>query len=224
MKKHSRTLLALIFGASLLVSACTTTETSSDVTGNWLQESGDAPFETVIVFGVAPDQRAREAFEDALARNITEAGARGIAGHRYARRTNVEELTTENVIEMIKQTGADAVLLTRMIDQEVAQGLSKEETILHVGPTVRVAQNEDASMTAVMASNYAVEVVPGSATIKANTVLESIVFRPLLTDQPVYRAMTDARFEFGPGDVVEEAALRFADAIARQLRQDDVIR
>ena len=39
-------------------------------------------------------------------------------------------------------------------------------------------------MTAVMASNYAVEVVPGSSMIKANTVLESIIFRPSLQTSP----------------------------------------
>ena len=36
--------------------------------------------------------------------------------------------------------------------------------------------------------------------------------------------MTDARFNFGPGDAVEDAAYRFANAIAGQLRSDEVIR
>lgn len=220
-----RTVLCLLVSVLLVVTVgCASTSISSDSSGNWQHGHSEyAPFMTVIVVAVAPDSSARDVFEQALVKSIGQHGGEGIAAHKYGRRMGSSQLTRDIVLEMVEQTGADAILLTRVAGQHAAAGVSQEETIVHVGPTVRVAQNEDKSMTAVVASNYAVEIVPGTMVIKADTVLESLVYRPAAGDDPVYRATTDAHFEMGPGDHPEEAAYNYALAIGKLLRKDGVI-
>jgi hypothetical protein len=208
-----------------IVAGCASTTTSSDSSGSWQHgRSADAPFNTVFIIAIAADSNAREAFEQALAKSIDDAGGNGIAAHRYGRQMGFKKLTRDIVLDLANKSGSDAILITRVLDQEMATGISQEEIIVHVGPMVRVAQNEDASMTAIVASNYAVEIVPGSMVVEADTLLESRVYQPSTGDKLLYRATTDTHFEMGPGDSIEAAAYEYGIAIGQLLRKDGVIR
>lgn len=208
---------------SLLIGACAST--SSSTAGNWQGSAGSqSPVNKVIIFAFSPDANAREAFEQSLSRAVSAGGTEGIAGHRYARLSGTSELTKDTILALVEKSGADAVIVTRVMNTGIQGDKTQEEAILHVGPTATVTQNEDASMSAVMVSNYAVEVVPGSTMIKANTVLETTVYKIATGEVPVYRATTNAHYDFDAGTRIEEAVHQFATDIDRKLRKDGVIR
>mgnify|MGYP001817837454 CR=1 FL=1 len=214
-------LAVLLFAAS---GCATSSDTSADIMGNWLQgRSADAPFTTILVIAISPDSNAREAFEQTLAENIDEGGAQGIAAHKYGRQNGSEKLSRDIVLDLAKKAGADAIVVTRVRSSSSEAGTSQEDAILHVGPQIRVEHDEEHHMTTVVESNYSVEVVPGSLVIESDNQLETLVYEPATGTSPIYRAITDAHVEFGPGDHVEVAAYEFANAISKQLRDDEVI-
>ena len=78
-------------------------------------------------------------------------------------------------------------------------------------------------MTAVVASNYAVEIVEGYSVTDAEAELETLVFIPEAGAQPVYKVTTSAKFELGPGAPIEMAVLERASDLAQRLHKDDII-
>jgi hypothetical protein len=209
----------------LALAAAGCAATSGTSVGEWQQpRTREAPYQTVLVVAVAPDSNARRVFEQTVAAAITDGGGRGIGAYTLSQQVGTSKLSKEVVIAMAEKSGADAVLVTRMLSQEAHQGKSQEEAILHVGRSTSVAQNEDASMTAVMTSNYAVEVVPGSMVIEADAVMESSLYEPATGEKLIYRATTRGHLELGPGDRVEQFAQRFALTLSQRLRSDGVIR
>ncbi len=206
----------------LAAAGCATTSYNS--TGEWQQpRTRDVPFQTVLVIAIVPDSNARRTFEKTVAEAITDGGAIGIPGYSLRGR-NAPKLSRDIVVAMAENSGADSVLVTRLLDQTAQVGKSQEETIFHAGPVTKVVQNEDATFTRALTTNYAIEVVPGSMVIKANAVLESSLYEPATGDKLVYRATTRGHFELGAGYRVEEAAYRFALSLAKRLRKDQVIR
>ncbi len=205
----------------LVATGCATTSYNS--TGEWQQpRTRDVPFQTVLVVTVVPDSRARRAFEQTVAKAITEGSARGVAAYSSSGQ-KAPELTRDMVVAMAESSGADSVLVTRILDRAAQLGKSREEAIVHVGPTTKVVQNEDASFTRALTTNYAIEVVPGSFVIKADAVLESSLYELATGDKLVYRATTRGHFELGADYRVEEVAYRFALSLAKRLRSDQVI-
>ncbi len=212
--------LALVW---IFAGGCATT--SNSVSGEWQAPRARLqPFDAVLVVAIAPNDQARRAFEQTLADAIAASGdARGLPSYALAAQMGSSELSRDMVVAMADKFNCDAVLVTRILEQAADADTSPEQAVVHVGPTVQVSQNEDASMTAVMVSNYSVEIVPGNLILKTDTVLESSVYEPKTGDQLVYRARTNARFDLGPEAPIEMAAAGFAQAIAKRLRSDGVI-
>jgi len=222
LKKNHRivgALCACMLG--LVVAGCATT--SYKTTGEWQQpRTRDVPFQTVLVIAIVPDANARRTFEQTVAEAITDGGARGIVAYSLSGQ-KAPKLTRETVVAMAENSGADSVLVARVLDRATQVGKSQEETIFHAGPVTKVVQNEDASFTRALTTNYAVEVVPGSMVIEADAVLESSLYEPATGDKLVYRATTRGHFELGADYRVEEVAYRFALSLAKRLRSDRVI-
>lgn len=208
---------------ALATTGCATTS-SYDSTGEWQQpRTRDVPFETVLVIAIVPDSNARRVVEKTVAEAITDGGARGIAAYGAGGK-NAEKLTRETVIAMAESSGADSVLVTRVMDRAVQAGKTQDEAILYVGPTTKVVHDEDSSFTRSLTTNYAVDVTTGSFVVDADTVLESSLYELAAGDKLVYRAMTQGHFEVSATHPVEEAAYHFALSIAERLRSDQVIR
>ena len=206
----------------LAAGACGTTSFKS--TGEWQQpRTRDVPFQTVLVVTNVPDTHARRTFEQTVAASITDGGARGVAASSLSGR-KAPKLSRDTVVAMAEKSGADSVLVTIILDQEAQLGKSQEEAYVHVGPITKVVQNEDASFTRSLTTNYAIEVVPGSLVMEADAVLESSLYEAATGYKLVYRAMTRGHFELGFEDPVEGVANRFALAIVERLRSDQVIR
>jgi hypothetical protein len=206
---------------SFVAAGCATNSYSS--AGAWEQpRTRDAPFESVLVVAIMPDANARYLFEQAVAEAITEGEATGISAHSVSRQRS-PDLTRDIVVAMANSSGADSVLLTRILDRATQTGLSQEEAIVHLGRTTKVVQSEDSSFTRALTTNYAVEVVPGSFAVEANAVLESSLYELDSEERLVYRAITQGHFEIGAAYEFEEAVYRMALSVGDQLRSDRVI-
>lgn len=213
-------LCACVLG--LAAAGCATTSYNS--TGEWQQpRTRDVPFQTVLVVTIVPDSNARRTIEQTVAEAITDGSARGVAAYSLSGQ-NSPELTRDMVVAMAENSGADSVLVTKVLDQAAQLGKSQEEAYVHLGRTTKVVQDEDASFTRALTTNYAVEVVPGSLVIEADAVLESSLYEAATGYKLAYRATTRGHFQLGVDDPIEGVANRFALAIVKRLRSDQVIR
>ena len=86
-----------------------------------------------------------------------------------------------------------------------------------------VTQNEAKTITTVMASNYSLEVVPGTDVVDAHAVLETTVWATATGEEAVYRGIIDADFDLGPGDTLETMVSSRAIEVAELLREDGIV-
>lgn len=208
---------------SFAAAGCATNSYNSN--GEWQQpRTRDVPFQTVLVVAVLADSQARQMFEQTVAEAISDGSTRGVAAYSLRGQMAATKLSRDMVIAMVESSGADSVLVTKVMDTAAQVAKSREEAIVHVGPTTKVVQNKDATFTRSLTTNYAIEVVPGSAVIKADAVLESLLFEPATGDKLVYRATTRGQFELGIDNRIEQVAYHYALALAKRLRSDQVIR
>ncbi len=182
------------------------------------------PFDAVLVVAIAPNARARRAFEVTLVNAVASSGeATAVASHTLFPQST-SQLTREIVVNMARTTAADAVLVTRILDQTVADGQSQGEVVQRRGPSVTISHNEDWSMTTVISTNYSTEFQEGYRVYKVDNVLDTLVYEPKAGERLVYRATTWGHFDIGPENSIEKGAAVFARAIAARLREDGVIR
>jgi len=206
----------------LVAAGCGTTSYNS--TGQWQQpRNRDVPFQNVLVVTIVPDSNARREFEKTVADAITDGSAQGIAAYSISGET-ASELTKDIVVAMAENSGADSVLVTKVLDRAAQLAREREDAIVYVGPTTKVVQSEDSSFTRSLTTNYAVELVPGSLVIEADAVLESSLYEVATGYKPVYRATTRGHFELSGYDTIEYVANSFALAVVKRLRSDQVIR
>ncbi len=223
IRKHKQivgVLCACMLG--LMAAGCATTSYTS--TGEWQQpRSRDVPFRNVLVVTIVPDSDARRMFEKTVADAITDGGAQGVAAYSISGET-ASKLNKDVVVALAENSGADSVLVTRILDQAAQLAREREEALLHVGPTTKVVQSEDSSFTRSLTTNYAVELVPGSLVIEADAVLESSLYEVATGYKLVYQATTRGHFELSGYDSIERVANSFALAFVKRLRSDQVIR
>jgi hypothetical protein len=103
--------------ASLLLMAACTRPVSLE--SAWQPGARPArPFSNVLVVAVSEDFNRRRVFENALVDELARSGTRATPSTRTMRTTDV--LNQESMTALVKATGADAVLVTRLVQQNVA--------------------------------------------------------------------------------------------------------
>ncbi|MCZ6709032.1 MAG: hypothetical protein O7B25_01565 [Gammaproteobacteria bacterium] len=205
---------------TVLLAGCVTP--SSTVSGAWQSpKTRTEPYHSVLVVAAAPRDDARRAFEITLANAIVSGGNAKATTTFGSVRTS--DLSKDAVVRLAERAQADAVLVTRILNQSWKDGKTAEEVITHRGRAVSVSHIEDTNMTVVISSNQWTEVVPGTMIIKADTVLETSVYEPRTGERLIYRATMKAQFDLGPNQPIEMGAAVFAKEMARHLRKDGVI-
>jgi hypothetical protein len=207
---------------AVLTAGCASTSSSSK--GEWQPtQVRETPYQKVLVVAVMPDREVRRAMDQILAAEISDRGANGISGFAVAREMGVSELSRDLVIAMAEKTGADAIIVTKVVNRDAQIGDRRGEVVTKFNPGVVVTTSEDGSMSSVMASRYWVEVTPGSSTIDGDAILESYLYEPATGDKLIYRATSQGDFRIGAGERIEGVAEEFAILIAKQLHRDGVI-
>lgn len=220
MKPASNWTLGFVVTAALL-SGCATT--SITVSGAWQSpRTRTEPFHSVLIVAMVPRDSARRAFEITLANAIV-SGGDAMATTTFGS-ILTSGLSKDAVVRLADRVKADAVLVTRILDQSFKDGKTAEQVITHRGRAVSVSHNEDTNMTMVISSNQWTEVVPGTMIIEVDNVLETSVYEPSTGERLIYRATMKGQFDVGPDQPIEMGAAVFADEMARRLRKDGVIR
>ena len=110
----------LLAVAALLLSACAT---PTRLSNSWRDATyAGTPFRHVLVLGFGADGATRRVFEDEFARSLQVAGV--TATPSYTLESGVSESDVEKVRDLVKRSGADGVLTTRLI------GLDKHTNVM----------------------------------------------------------------------------------------------
>jgi len=109
---NTTTRFAVLFGALLLLAACKTTSTNF---AQSYRNPGyeETVFKKVMVIGVAPDQKGRQAFEDALVSAIVTEG--GTAEASIGVLPGEERISEDQLHAALDAGGFDGVLITRVL-------------------------------------------------------------------------------------------------------------
>lgn len=186
------------------------------VTGGWQESRPTVPFDHMLVVGISPNSRVRRSFEQALAQLISAGGTPATASIEIDDATRA--LTPDVVADMVRATGADAILVTRLASRKVAP----KETPGHVGvKTEQVGSlSEGPGLVDLFSTTYNEYEEPGEFTAKSTVVLDTSVFRATDGGHLVYALVTKSSFRENRDDIVADVT----SAIASQLRRDHVIR
>ena len=102
------TVMALWMG----ISSCAATQ----MVAEWQSpEFTGPPFKKVMVIGLAQDKMIRKVFEEVFARTLTANGLETLVGYNYIPDPVIER---EKVEKLLKELGADAVLITSLRNKE----------------------------------------------------------------------------------------------------------
>ena len=118
---------------------------------------------------------------------------------------------------MVKATGADAVLITRLVSRKVAL----KETASRTGTKEQRPNLSDADSVAdVFRQEYNDYEEPGELVTRSNAIVETSLYDAAEGGRRLYTITTKAEFVEGRDDVIAEVT----SAIARQLRRDGITR
>lgn len=204
--------------AALLIALIAACGARTSVTGNWQEpRSAAAPFAHVLVVGVSPASRTRRSFEEALTGLIAAGGGtKATASIRAGKAT--QPLTQDTVNAMVRASGADAVLVTRLASRRVA--LEEGETRVGVKTERPSSLRDGPGLVELFSQTYHEYEEPGEISTRSKVVLESSLYEADDGSRLVYTMLTSAEFEEGKDDVIADVTT----AIARQLRRDGLIR
>jgi tRNA-dihydrouridine synthase len=204
--------------AALLVSALLTgCAAHTTVTGTWQEpRTVRAPFGNVLVVGVSPTSRQRRSFEQALVDLISKGSTKASASIKVA--GSKQPLTPENLSAMVKTTGADAVLVTRLASRRVS--LEEGESRMRVKTQQPSSLGDMSGIVDLFSTEYKEYEEPGALSARSTAVLTSSLFEAADGQRLVYAIETRAEFEEGKDDVIAQVTT----AIAAQLRRDGLIR
>lgn len=204
---------AALIGVALLAGCGARTSVTSD----WQEpRSPLVPFAHPLVIGVSPNSRLRRSFETALAEAIAIGPTRASAAIAIAGPS--EPLTRETVSELIRTTGADSVLVTRLVSRRVAL----DEEPGRVGVKVqRPSSLADApGLIDLFSQTYNEYEEPGELTARSRAVLVSELYEATGTGRLAYSITTTVEFTEGRDDFIGAVT----SAISRQLRRDGLVR
>ena len=198
--------------------------TGTSATGEWKEpRSVNAPYSSVLVVGMAENSRVRRSFEEQLAAYLSAGGTKASASILVGSSLlGSEALSKESVTAMVKSTGADAVVVTRLLKRTVKAGETRETVDVKLGPQVTVV--EEPGLTEVFASNVTYTQVPGQLTAKSKAILETSLYDVADKGRVVYTIATESKFEEINGDAIIDITGDIADAISKQLRSNRLVR
>jgi hypothetical protein len=194
----------------------------TSASGDWREpQTTNAPYDHVLVVGVTPSSRVRRSFEHQLSDAISTGSTKASASVFVASDIRARDLSAETVKAMVEKSGADAVLVTRLLARTVTAGISQERVDVKPGETVTVI--EEPGMTEIYAANYSLNLEPGELVAKSKATIESTLYDVADNGRIVYVINTNSKFEETDGDALVDITGDIADAVADRLRSDRLI-
>lgn len=203
--------------AVLAAAAVTGCGTRTSATGAWQEGAArGVAYGGVLVVGVSPNSRVRRSFEIALAESIASGGTAAVAAVQTAESTPT--LTPEIVAGMVKSTGADAVIVTRLASRRVEAA----ETAGRTGVKTRqpASLSGGAGLVELFSLEYHEYEEPGEFSARSTAVIETSVYDARSGGNLVYVLTTTAQYREDRDDVIGDVTR----TIAGRLRKDGLVR
>jgi hypothetical protein len=190
---------------AIILSACATTK----FTGVWTNENyKGGPIKSIMVVGVAKNERNRNIFETAVAKAFSEQGVRAVTS---VKTLDGKKPSKENVIEAAKANQIQAVLVTRLV------GVTEEQ--VYNPPTAYAAPYPYYyRWNSYYPHMYDYVGSPGYYTTYQNVHLETNIY-DVTGKQLIWSAASETFNPEDVNDVVNELAEKFVE----QLKSDKLI-
>jgi hypothetical protein len=193
------------------VGACKTASTSTKIDGTWKNPNYEGPpLSKLLVIGAARKQSSRELYEKVMVEALREQGADAEAS--FVAVGESKRLTKSQVRTVVEQGGFDGVVFTHVLDVE-------NRLQYHEGTTTNVpTSNADLYMMD-YDQRYETVSTPGYYDTKSVYNVETVV-HSAKTGEKLWWAVS----ETADPDSVEKAIDEIADATAKRMKDEGVIR
>jgi hypothetical protein len=197
--------------AVMSVSACKTTSTHTKIDGTWKSPQFQGPgLNKLLVVGAARTQSSRELYETVMVEAVRQQGAEAEAS--FVAVGESKRLTRSQLRTAIEQGGFDGIVFTHVLDVE-------DRLKYHEGTTTQVpTSNADLYMMD-YDQRYETVTTPGYYETQATYNIETIIYNAK-TGQKLWWAVSET---INP-DSVEQAIDEIADATAKRMKDEGVIR
>jgi len=120
----------LLFFLAVLCAIFLNSCSTNRLVSSWSDESIDGyQLDTVLVVGIANDETKRRIYEDTFVSSLTRASVKAIPSYTVSK--NSVEASEKALRELIKKSGADAVLITHMLGRKEVE--SYQQAVQSVG-------------------------------------------------------------------------------------------
>lgn len=117
MVVSSTVLRPVLFSVFLLLLTCAAGCSSSKIVNEWREADYIPPtFRKVVVLGISKDQVLRRSFEDEFVAQLRAAGIQAVSSYQVMPEEG--QVPEERLLKAVKQTGADAAIMTRLLRVE----------------------------------------------------------------------------------------------------------
>ena len=184
------------------------------VKGEWEEPRAEnAPYNNYLVVAFSSYDRGREALERRMLADLSREGAQAAASFRLDEN---KPLSREWVMAMASKTGADAVLVTRMLHHSVTSGQTKSEAYVNVGP--QYGYEVTGNVTEYWAGYYSIHQTDSERIAISDLLLETAVYDVAENARVAYVISTKYKYKEDWRMSVEGIADDIADAIIKELR------
>ena len=182
------------------------------------------PFSNVLVIAVSEDFDRRRLFENALVDELADSSTRATPSTRTMLTTDV--LNQESMTALVKATGADAVLVTRLVHQDVAVKEKQGATVVNVDAVADDLWYRDPYAYNVYSYDFRATWEPSSLVIKRKVRVTTDLFeagegKVLYTIRSDVRVTNSASLDQNTDVAVIDT---LAAELARRLRRDGAVR
>lgn len=215
-----------VLAGILLLAACTP---PLKMESGWLPGAQPAtPYGKVLVVAVSDDFNRRRLFENSLANELAAGGTVGIPSTRTMLTTDV--LDRASVAALVKETGAEAVLVTRLVNEAVGVREQRGREVLKMDnpglPSSAATNVEDPYFYNVYTYDYSVSAEPPSLEIERDLLVTTDLFetregKRIHTIRSTLRVTNSASFDQNTDVAVID---KLATGLARTLRRDRAVR
>lgn len=204
-----KTVLATLAVASICISACSTPDRVVRVYEDTAYVGG--PFSKVLVVGAHENADIRRRFEDSVVWHLNRAGTDAVMSIEAM--GSAQELNRDTLIAAANSTGADAVLITRVLDVDARAQVTEGRT------NVVAERRNDIPMADFFRYNYVSYQDPMTITTVRTVALATDLYG--LRDERRIWSVESTSFDKASLDAIVDGASR---ALARALRNDGLIR
>ncbi len=194
--------------AIIVMSACTQPTTVSS-TWHELKQNPARPYDKILVVGVSDDSNQRRRFENMMLDQLKTSGTRAWASHQSMQPGST--VNRDNITAVITRTGATAVIVTRLVNQQV----SADEINARTGHKTR---RKNDSPVDFFRYDYDEYEEPAYLVVKSTVTLSTDLY-DTKNDQLLYSIETTT-FDKESGAQIIDAA---TSAIVRRLRRDGFV-